>query len=70
MTANETSSTAASSAPPGRWPEVLAVFLAVLITNQIASDGESNWLEGVLLLAVYFIVAFVFFFLPDTEHPA
>ena len=29
--------------------EVLAVFLAVLITGQIASDGESNWLEGVQL---------------------
>jgi Ca2+:H+ antiporter len=45
--------------------EVLAVFLAVLITGQIASDGESNWLEGVLLLAVYFIFAAVFYFLPD-----
>jgi Ca2+:H+ antiporter len=45
--------------------EVLAVFLAVLITSQIASDGESNWLEGVLLLAVYLIFAAVFYFLPD-----
>jgi Ca2+:H+ antiporter len=47
--------------------EVLAVFLAVLITSQIASDGESNWLEGVLLLAVYLIIAIVFFFLPEIE---
>jgi Ca2+:H+ antiporter len=45
--------------------EVLAVFVAVLITGQIASDGESNWLEGVQLLAVYIILAMVFFFLPD-----
>jgi Ca2+:H+ antiporter len=45
--------------------EVLAVFLAVLISNQIASDGESNWLEGVLLLAVYLILALVFYFLPE-----
>jgi Ca2+:H+ antiporter len=45
--------------------EVLAVFLAVLITSQIAADGESNWLEGILLLAVYLIMAIVFFFLPD-----
>jgi Ca2+:H+ antiporter len=45
--------------------EVLAVFLAVLITGQIASDGESNWLEGVQLLAVYLILAVVFYFLPD-----
>lgn len=44
--------------------EVLAVFLAVLITGQVASDGKSNWLEGVQLLAVYVILALVFFFLP------
>jgi Ca2+:H+ antiporter len=50
--------------------EVLAVFLAVLISNQIASDGESNWLEGVLLLAVYLILAIVFFFLPEGASAA
>ena len=44
--------------------EVLAIFLAVLITGQIASDGESNWIEGVQLLAVYLILAIVFYFLP------
>jgi len=49
--------------------EVLAVFVAVLITGQIASDGESNWLEGVQLLAVYVILAMVFFFLPDAAEP-
>lgn len=47
--------------------EVLAVFLAVLITGQISSDGESNWLEGVQLLAVYLILALVFYALPDTS---
>ena len=31
---------------------------------QIASDGESNWLEGAQLLAVYLILGMVFFFLP------
>jgi Ca2+:H+ antiporter len=45
--------------------EVLAIFLAVLITGQIASDGESNWIEGVQLLAVYTIMAIVFYFLPQ-----
>jgi len=47
--------------------EVLAVFVAVLISGQIASDGESNWLEGALLLAVYLILGIVFFFLPEAE---
>ncbi|MFV1995481.1 MAG: cation transporter, partial [Verrucomicrobiales bacterium] len=45
-------------------PEVIAVALAVAITSQIAGDGESNWLEGVLLLGVYAILAVVFYFLP------
>ena len=44
--------------------EVLAVGLAVIITGQIASDGESNWLEGVQLLAVYVILGMVFYLLP------
>jgi Ca2+:H+ antiporter len=47
--------------------EVLAIGLAVAITGQIAGDGESNWLEGVQLLAVYIILGIVFFFLPETS---
>lgn len=45
-------------------PEVLAVALAVFITAQVCGDGESNWLEGVLLLAVYAILALGFYLLP------
>ena len=45
--------------------EVLAVVMAVFITYQIAADGESNWLEGVLLLAVYIVLGIVFYFLPE-----
>lgn len=44
--------------------EVLAVFLAVFVTSQIAGDGESNWLEGVQLLAVYAVLAIAFYLLP------
>jgi Ca2+:H+ antiporter len=45
--------------------EVLAMFFAVLISGHITSDGESNWFEGAMLLAVYLILAIVFFFLPE-----
>jgi Ca2+:H+ antiporter len=45
--------------------EVLAIFVSVLITGQVAADGETNWLEGVQLLATYLILAMVFYFLPD-----
>ncbi len=48
--------------------EILAIGLSVLIVGQIASDGRSNWLEGVQLLAVYIMLAMVFFFLPETAH--
>jgi len=44
--------------------EVLAVALSVLVLHQIASDGESNWMEGALLLAVYLILGMAFYFLP------
>ena len=44
--------------------EVLSVFVAVLIAGQICADGESNWLEGAQLLAVYVILGVVFYFLP------
>ncbi|WP_055070162.1 calcium/proton exchanger [Clostridium massiliamazoniense] len=41
--------------------ELVSMFLAVLIVNRIASDGESHWLEGFQLLAVYLIIAAGFF---------
>lgn len=48
---------------------VLIVFLAVLITGQIASDGRSDWLKGMQLLVVYLVLALTFFFLPNaTSH--
>jgi Ca2+:H+ antiporter len=47
--------------------ELVAVTVAVLIANSISSDGESNWLEGSLLLATYAVVAIAFFFHPVVE---
>jgi Ca2+:H+ antiporter len=44
--------------------EVVAVAIAVAAVVLIAMDGESNWMEGVNLLAVYVILAIAFYFLP------
>jgi Ca2+:H+ antiporter len=44
--------------------EVLAVGIAVVIVNFVAQDGESNWLEGALMLAVYTVLGMAFYFLP------
>jgi Ca2+:H+ antiporter len=45
-------------------PEVAALSLAVGIVVLISGDGECNWFEGAQLLAVYLIIAVLFFFLP------
>ncbi|MDO8541934.1 MAG: calcium/proton exchanger [Opitutaceae bacterium] len=51
-------------------PEIAAVIVAAFVTDQIAGDGESNWLEGVQMLALYVIIGLLFFFLPDAASPA
>jgi Ca2+:H+ antiporter len=45
-------------------PEIVAVALSVFVVDQISGDGESNWLEGVLLLVVYAMIGILFFHLP------
>jgi Ca2+:H+ antiporter len=43
--------------------ELTVVFLAALILNFIAHDGKSNWFEGIMLTAVYIMIAVGFFFI-------
>ena len=42
--------------------ELVALTASVLIANRVAADGESNWLEGLQLVAVYAIIGAAFFF--------
>jgi Ca2+:H+ antiporter len=42
--------------------EVMAVGLAVIVTAIGTTDGESHWFEGVMLLAVYALMAIAAFF--------
>jgi Ca2+:H+ antiporter len=44
--------------------ELIALAAATFISALVALDGESNWLEGAMLLAVYGILGLAFFFLP------
>jgi Ca2+:H+ antiporter len=44
--------------------EVVAVAISVGIISLISQDGESHWMEGVQLLAVYVMLGIAFFFLP------
>jgi Ca2+:H+ antiporter len=65
-------------APAGRGPldliftplEVLAVSAAAGIMAFISHDGESHWMEGVQLLAVYVILGIAFYFLPHEASAA
>jgi Ca2+:H+ antiporter len=45
--------------------EVAAVALSVAVIALVCHDGESNWLEGAMLLALYLMFALAFYNLPD-----
>ncbi len=44
--------------------ELAALVAAVFVSYFVAADGESNWLEGAALLAVYVIFGLAFFIFP------
>jgi Ca2+:H+ antiporter len=45
--------------------EIVAVTIAILALAQVAQDGETHWLEGIMLLAVYAILALAFYHLGE-----
>ena len=49
--------------------EILAGGLAVAVFSYLVLDGETNWYEGVQLLAVYAILAVALYFLPPDVQP-
>ena len=42
--------------------EIGALLFAVMIANLVTQEGESNWFEGVQLLALYAVLGLVFYF--------
>lgn len=45
--------------------EVLALAIAVTVTNLVSFGGRSNWLDGILLVATYAVLGVAFYY-----HPA
>jgi Ca2+:H+ antiporter len=45
--------------------ETIALLISIAIVALVAQDGESHWMEGVMLLAVYIILGLAFFNLPE-----
>ncbi|HEU5315370.1 MAG TPA: calcium/proton exchanger [Chloroflexota bacterium] len=50
--------------------ELFGIVLAVFAVTFASLDGESNWFEGILLLALYVIVAIATYFVPASTVAA
>jgi Ca2+:H+ antiporter len=44
--------------------EVVSIAIAAIVAQTMTADGESHWLEGVMMVAVYAILGVGFYFLP------
>jgi len=47
--------------------QIVVLFVAVILVNYLISDGKSHWLEGVLLMALYLIIALAAWFYPKSS---
>lgn len=45
--------------------ELISLVLSVAILSMISNDGETHWMEGAMLLAVYVILGLSFYHLPE-----
>lgn len=45
--------------------EVVAILLTIIVAREVLNAGTANWMEGLVLLATYLIVAIGFYHLPD-----
>ncbi|KAJ5139207.1 uncharacterized protein N7515_004055, partial [Penicillium bovifimosum] len=46
--------------------QVIVLFMSVLLVNYLIGDGKSHWLEGVLLMMMYLIVAIAAWYVDTT----
>ncbi|RVX67616.1 hypothetical protein B0A52_08145 [Exophiala mesophila] len=44
--------------------QIAVLFVAVLLVNYLIQDGKSHWLEGILLMILYIIIAVAAWFYP------
>ncbi|KAL6710400.1 hypothetical protein ACN47E_009346 [Coniothyrium glycines] len=45
--------------------QIAILFVSILLVNYLIQDGKSHWLEGILLMASYIIIALAAWFYPD-----
>jgi Ca2+:H+ antiporter len=49
--------------------ELVMMIAAVAVLALVSVDGETHWMEGAMLLAVYGILALAVYHLPDPHAP-
>jgi Ca2+:H+ antiporter len=49
--------------------ELIAIVMAIYLTRNLIYDGESSWLEGLILIGVYFLFGIAFLHHPQTDPP-
>lgn len=49
--------------------ETVSFFLAALVVTLLIQDGKSNYLEGLLCLGMYIIIALAFYVYPEQKEP-
>jgi len=42
--------------------QLVVLFFAVFLVSTILNNGMSNWLEGLMLLVTYLMLALIYFF--------
>ncbi|KAI0798396.1 Calcium/proton exchanger [Xylaria sp. FL0064] len=50
--------------------QVVVLFLAVLLTHYLISDGTSHWVKGAQLVSLYVIIAVCAFYYPNNQNAA
>ncbi|KAF2009925.1 vacuolar calcium ion transporter-like protein /H(+) exchanger [Aaosphaeria arxii CBS 175.79] len=48
--------------------QIALLFVSVLLVNYLIQDGKSHWLEGVLLMSSYLIIALAAWFYPNIKE--
>ncbi|KAG8909242.1 hypothetical protein FRC01_007059, partial [Tulasnella sp. 417] len=47
--------------------EAVVLFLTVITVNYVVADGQSNWLEGMILMCLYVVIAVALWFYPGND---
>ncbi|KAG7451190.1 uncharacterized protein BT62DRAFT_990819 [Guyanagaster necrorhizus] len=50
--------------------ESLVLYISVQTMTYVVSDGKSNWLEGIILIGLYIIIAVSFWYYPGSPLPS